>query len=58
MSVRCGCTAEGVLMRLVTEPQAGRGNRPHPPDAHVPPDATEIPPPPGLDASGRVTADE
>jgi hypothetical protein len=47
-ALRCRCTADGVLMRLVHEPRSGRGNRPHPPDVHVPPDATDIPPPPGL----------
>ena len=38
-------------MRLMSEPKPARGNRPHPPDAHVPPDATDIPPPPGLESN-------
>jgi hypothetical protein len=51
VSLRCGCTADGVWMQLVAEPRTARGNRPHRPDVHVPPDATEIPPPPGLESN-------
>ena len=56
VSLRCGCAGDGVLMRLVSEPKPARGNRPHPPDAHVPPDATDIPPPPGLESNAPAVS--